>query len=112
MAQLQQQIVQVDEETPALIIDTYVDQYGHLLTDVRGVCVGQTTHILPQWTLAEECVASGWAYTMPLHILPDRVGLAFKEEQNLCLGTRNGRKTIPSPPLMQETASRAAKQGG
>ena len=57
-----------------LILDVYdVDQYGRLLANVRGVRVGAEQNILARRTLAEECVAAGWAFTTPLHILPDCV---------------------------------------
>ena len=81
--------VQVDEEgqLPMLIIDVFdVDQYGRLLADVRGVRVGQNTNILARWTFAEECVAAGWAYTTPLHIVPHRVAEAFEQAKRNRVG--------------------------
>lgn len=79
MARLQQQIVQVDGEQTVLLLDVFdVDQYGRLLADVRGVRVGENRQLLQRWTFAEECVSAGWAFTTPLHIVPDRVGEAFQ----------------------------------
>ena len=63
-----------------MIIDVYeIDQYERLLADVRGVRVGETTTMLDRKTFARECVAAGWAYTTPLHILPDSVAQAFEQ---------------------------------
>ena len=88
MTRLRTAAVQVDEEgEPMLILDVFdVDQYGRLLADVRGVRVGETTTMLARWTLARECVAAGWAYTTPLHIVPDQVAEAFQHAKTNRVG--------------------------
>ena len=62
------------------IIDVFdVDQHGRLLADILGVRIGQNTNILAWWTFTEKCVAAGWAYTMPFHIVSHRVAEAFEQ---------------------------------
>ena len=85
MTRLRTAAVQVDEQgEPMLIIDVFdVDQYGRLLANVR---VPETITMLARCTLAQECVAAGWAYTTPLHIVPHQVAEAFEHAKTNRVG--------------------------
>jgi endonuclease YncB( thermonuclease family) len=86
-------------------MDVYdVDQYGRLLADVCGVRVGADQNILAPWQLAEECVGAGWAFTTPLHILPDRVARALDQAKNNMAG--GGGLETPERPFQPHLCRR------
>ena len=79
------------------IIDVFdVDQHGRLLADILGVRIGQNTNILAWWTFTEKCVAAGWAYTMPFHIVSHRRQRHSNRLTETELRPRDGQKTFPS----------------
>ena len=87
MARLREQLIPVENQEPTLLLDVFnVDQYGRLLVDVRGAATGHEPHRLARWAFATECVASGWAYSTPLHIMPGCVAEALDRARENLVG--------------------------